>query len=66
MAPPREIEWSQLSFASREIVAQVGLRLSADYSTSEVAQQLSEVRPNLKYHELPKGDVTKHLLRRAR
>lgn len=57
---PETIDWHKLSFRSREIAAQIGLRLSAGFSTAEVATQLTEARPSLKHHELPKGDVTKH------
>ncbi|CAN5760039.1 hypothetical protein BH18ACT13_BH18ACT13_13590 [soil metagenome] len=59
MAAPATIDWSALSFASREIVGQIVLRLAAGYSAAEIAQMLTEARPKLKYHELPAGEVRK-------
>jgi len=59
VAAPAEIDWSALSFRSREIISQVALRLTAGYSLDEIAEQLSDARPSLRYVELPKGDVTK-------
>ena len=54
----RSVEWSRLTPRSREIMAQVGLRLMAGYNYEEIAEQLDEARPELKNLPLPK-QITK-------
>lgn len=50
----RSVEWSRLTPRSREIMAQVGLRLMAGYNYEEIAEQLDDVRPELQHLPLPK------------
>ena len=54
----RSVDWSRLTPRSREIMAQVALRLMAGYSYEEIAEQLDAERPELKHLPLPKT-VTK-------
>jgi hypothetical protein len=52
-APPREVDWSALSLASREVVRHVTLRESAGFTYDEIALQLQRDQPELRHLPLP-------------
>jgi hypothetical protein len=58
-APPSEVDWSALSPRSREILVQIGLRLSAGWRLEEVAAELDRTRPQLPHLPLPEHGVSK-------
>ena len=49
----RSVEWSRLTPRSREIISQVGLRLTAGFSYDEIAEALDTQRPELRHLPLP-------------
>lgn len=58
MAPPEQIDWHALSPQARQVVAQIGFRLTAGYSLDEIAEILDRERPELRHLPLP-ARVTK-------
>ena len=52
------MDWSALTLRSREIVLHVGFPLTAGYSYEEIAQYLTDKRPEFRHLELPQK-VTK-------
>ena len=56
---PGTVNYNALSPTMREVLAQVGLRLTAGFNYDEIAQLLNQERPELRHLPLPKT-VSKH------
>ena len=56
---PEHIRWDRLSPASREMLAQVGMRLSAGWLSSEIIEEFNRRPPSFRHVQPPRrGNYT--------